>query len=138
MKAKTIAEYINLAPKEAQGKLKQMLKTIRLAAPGSLEGLKWSMPSFSYKRILVTFAAFKHHIGFYPTPSAIKAFKKQLVKFKTATGSIQFPLDKPLPILLIKKITTFRVREAVEKDGKWRIYKLITNYVTKNYPIFMV
>ncbi len=78
------------------------------------------MPSFSYRRILVTFAAFKHHIGFYPTPSAVKAFAKDLTKFATAKGSIQFPLEKPLPLRLIRKITEFRVRESVEQDRKWR------------------
>ena len=78
------------------------------------------MPAFSYRRILVTFAAFKHHIGFYPTPSAVKAFEKNLSKFKTARGSIQFPLEKPLPLPLIRKITAFRVRESNEEDKKWR------------------
>ena len=120
MKPKNITEYILLSPKETQKKLYEILKAIRSTAPGSIEGLKWSMPSFSYKRILVTFALFKHHIGFYPTPSAVKAFAKQLTKYKTAKGSIQFPLDKPLPLALIKKITKFRVRDAVEQDGKWR------------------
>ncbi len=78
------------------------------------------MPAFSYRRILVTFAAFKHHIGFYPTPAAVKAFAKVLSKFATAKGSIQFPLEKPLPLPLVRKITAFRVRESVEKDRKWR------------------
>jgi uncharacterized protein YdhG (YjbR/CyaY superfamily) len=78
------------------------------------------MPAFSYHRILVTFAAFKHHIGFYPTPLAVKAFAKDLTKFATAKGSIQFPLEKPLPLPLIRKITVFRVRESLEKDEKWR------------------
>jgi uncharacterized protein YdhG (YjbR/CyaY superfamily) len=78
------------------------------------------MPAFSYERILVTFAAHKNHIGFYPTPSAVKAFAKELSKFATASGSIQFPLDKPLPLPLIRRITAFRVRESNEKDGKWR------------------
>ena len=78
------------------------------------------MPAFSYRRILVTFAAFKHHIGFYPTPSAVKAFAKDLAKFATARGSIQFPLEKPLPLPLIRKITAFRVRESIEEDKKWR------------------
>ena len=119
-KPKTIADYIKAAPKEAQVKLKEMVKIIRSAAPKAEEGLKWSMPAFSFKRILVTFAAFKNHIGFYPAPSAVKAFKKELVKYKTAKGSIQFPLNKPLPASLVKKITAFRVKEAVEKDGKWR------------------
>ena len=66
------------------------------------------------------FAAFKNHIGFYPTPSAVKAFEKDLSKFVTGKGSIQFPLEKPLPLPLIRKITAFRVRESIEKDGKWR------------------
>ena len=119
-KPTTVTEYINAAPKEARQKLREMRTTIRAAAPGSTEGLKWSMPAYSYRRILVTFAGFKHHIGFYPTPSAVKAFAKQLSGFKTAEGSIQFPLDKPLPLDLIRKITAFRVRESVEEDKKWK------------------
>ena len=78
-KPETIAEYIQAAPKEAREKLSQMQTCIRAAAPGAKESLKWGMPAFSYKRILVTFAAFRHHIGFYPTPSAVKAFEKDLV-----------------------------------------------------------
>ena len=66
------------------------------------------------------FAAFKHHIGFYPTPSAVRAFANDLSKFATARGSIQFPLEKPLPLPLIRKITAFRVRESIEEDRKWR------------------
>ena len=113
-------EYINAAPKEARKKLREMRACIREAAPGAKESLKWGMPAFSYRRILVTFAAFKNHIGFYPTPLAVKAFAKDLSKFVTAKGSIQFPLEKPLPLPLIRKITAFRVRESVEEDGKWR------------------
>jgi uncharacterized protein YdhG (YjbR/CyaY superfamily) len=119
-KPKNITEYIATASAEAQEKLYEMLTCIRAAAPGATESLKWGMPAFSYKRILVTFAAFKHHIGFYPTPSAVKAFEKNLSKFKTAKGSIQFPLDKPLPLSLIRKITQFRVRESMEADAKWK------------------
>ena len=119
-KPESIADYIEEAPKEAQDKLRQMLTCIREAAPEAEESLKWSMPAFSYKRILVTFAVFKHHIGFYPTPSAVKAFEKDLSKFKTAKGSIQFPLEKPLPLALIHKITRFRVMESVEEDRKWK------------------
>jgi len=115
-----ITEYINAAPKEAQKKLREMLACIRKAAPGAKEGLKWGMPAFSYQRILVTFKAFKHHLGFYPTPSAVRAFAKELAKFKTASASIQFPLDQPLPLTLIRKITAFRVKESLEEDAKWR------------------
>src|ERR1700682_36733 len=116
----TITEYINAAPKEAQKKLREMRACIRATAPGAKESLKWGMPAFSYRRMLVTFAAFKHHIGFYPTPSAVRAFAKDLSKFTTASASIQFPLEKPLPLALIRKITAFRVRESIEEDGKWR------------------
>ena len=115
-----IAEYIEAAPKEAQKKLREMHACIRKAAPGATEGLKWGMPAFSYKRILVTFAAFKNHIGFYPTPSAVSAFGNDLEKFVKAKGSIQFPLEKPLPLPLIRKITAFRVRESIEQDKKWK------------------
>jgi uncharacterized protein YdhG (YjbR/CyaY superfamily) len=117
---KTIPEYIKAAPKEAREKMREMRACIREAAPGAKESLKWGMPAFSYRRILVTFAAFKHHIGFYPTPSAVKAFAKNLARFNTAKGSIQFPLEKPLPLPLIRKITAFRVRESNEEDRKWR------------------
>jgi len=117
---KTVTEYINAAPKEAQKKLREMRACIRAAAPGATESLKWGMPAFSYQRILVTFAVFKHHIGFYPTPSAVKAFANDLSKFATARGSIRFPLEKPLPLALIRKITAFRVRESIEEDKKWR------------------
>jgi uncharacterized protein YdhG (YjbR/CyaY superfamily) len=116
----TITEYINAAPKEDQKKLREMRACIRKAAPGAKESLKWGMPAFSYRRILVTFAAFKNHIGFYPTPSAVTAFTKELSKFATAKGSIQFPLEKPLPLALIRKITAFRVRESIEEDKKWK------------------
>lgn len=116
----SIAEYIDAAPKETQKKLREMRACIRKAAPGAKESLKWGMPAFSYKRILVTFAAFKHHIGFYPTPSAVKAFAKELSRFKTASASIQFPLKLPLPLPLIRKITQFRVQENIASDAKWR------------------
>ena len=119
-KPKTVNEYINAAPKQAREKLREMRECIREAAPGATESLKWGMPAFSYGRILVTFAAFRNHIGFYPTPSAVKAFEKDLSKFKTAKGSIQFPLENPLPLALIRKITAFRVRESNEEDRKWR------------------
>jgi uncharacterized protein YdhG (YjbR/CyaY superfamily) len=119
-RAVTIDEYIAAAPKEAQKKLREMLACIRAAAPEATESLKWGMPAFSYTRILVTFAAYKHHIGFYPTPSAVKAFAKDLAEFKTADASIQFPLEDPLPLDLVRKITAFRVRESLEKDKKWR------------------
>jgi uncharacterized protein YdhG (YjbR/CyaY superfamily) len=117
---KDITEYIDAAPKEAQKKLREMRACIREAAPGAEESLKWGKPAFSYRRILVMFAAFKHHIGFYPTPSAVRAFARDLSEYVTGDNSIRFPLDKQLPLSLIRKITAFRVRESIEEDGKWR------------------
>ena len=120
MKPKTIEEYIGSAPAEVQERLWQLHETIRAAAPGASEALKWSMPAYSYQKILVTFAVFKKHIGFYPMPSAIKSFAKELKNFRTAEGSVQFPLEKPLPISLIKKIVRFRVKESKDGTIKWR------------------
>ena len=121
IKPTTIEEYIEAAPADAQEKLKQLHECIRAAAPDAIEGLKWSMPAYSYKRVLVTFAVYKNHIGFYPTPSAVKAFAKDLEKYKTADASIQFPLDKKLPLSLISKITKFRVKESLSTDAKWKL-----------------
>ena len=119
-KPRTITEYITAAPLPAQEKLYQLLACIRKAAPRAEESLKWGKPAFSYDRILVVFAASKNHVGFYPTPSAVKAFAKELSGYKTGSGSIQFPLDKPLPVSLVSKITRFRVRESREEDVKWK------------------
>jgi uncharacterized protein YdhG (YjbR/CyaY superfamily) len=107
-------------PKKRTRNCVKCMRVFANLRPGAVESLKWGMPAFSYRRILVTFAAHKTHIGFYPTPSAVSAFAKELSKFVTAKGSIQFPLDKPLPRPLIRKITAFRVRESIEKDEKWK------------------
>jgi uncharacterized protein YdhG (YjbR/CyaY superfamily) len=117
---RNVNEYINKAPREVQKKLRQMRACIRKSAPRAKESLKWGMPAFSYRRILVMFAGFKHHIGFYPTSSAVEAFAQDLSKYATAKGSIQFPLEKPLPLPLIRRITAFRVQESLEQDKKWR------------------
>jgi len=119
-KPKTIEEYIEAAPEETQEKLRELHDTIRQAAPQAKEALKWSMPAYSYQKILVTFAVFKHHIGFYPMPSVIKTFAKDLLKYKTATGSVQFPLDQKLPVSLIRRMVRFRVKESREGTIKWK------------------
>jgi uncharacterized protein YdhG (YjbR/CyaY superfamily) len=119
-KPKTVSEYINAAPKEARKKLREMRACIRKAAPGSEESLKWGMPAFSVGRILVMYAAFKDHVSFFPTPSGVKAFSKELAGFKTSKGTIQFPLAKRLPLGLIRRITAFRVRESAGVGTKWR------------------
>jgi uncharacterized protein YdhG (YjbR/CyaY superfamily) len=116
----TIAEYIADAPKETRTKLRELLMLIRAAAPGAVESLKWGMPAFSYRRILVMFAGFKNHVSLFPTPPAIRAFKQELVKFKTSSATIQFPLDQRLPRTLIRKITAHRVKESLLQDKKWK------------------
>jgi uncharacterized protein YdhG (YjbR/CyaY superfamily) len=115
----TVAEYISAAPKEARAKLRELRALVAAAAPGATQSLKWSMPAFSYTRILLTFAAFKKHIGFFPTPSVIREFKKDLVGFKTSAGAVQLPYDRPLPKSLITRMTRFRVRELRARDAKW-------------------
>jgi uncharacterized protein YdhG (YjbR/CyaY superfamily) len=115
-----VTAYIDAAPKEARKKLREMRSQIRASAPGAKESLKWGMPAYSYRRILVMFGGFKHHIGFFPTAAAMKAFAKDLSKFTTGRGSIRFPLEKPLPLALIHTLVAFRVRQSIEKDGKWR------------------
>lgn len=117
---KTVAEYIAAAPKEARPKLRELRRIIRAAAPGALEELKWSMPAYSYHRILVLFAAFKHHVSLFPGPPTVRAFKKQLSKYKTSRATIQFASDQPIPAALIRKITAHRVKESLTTDGKWR------------------
>jgi uncharacterized protein YdhG (YjbR/CyaY superfamily) len=119
-KPATIAGYIAAAPAAERKKLKQLHAAIRAAAPGAEEGLKWNMPAYSLDKILVSFALYKNHIGFAPMPSAIRAFAKDLSAYKTTRGSVQFPLDKPLPITLIKKIVKFRVKENDEGTIRWK------------------
>jgi uncharacterized protein YdhG (YjbR/CyaY superfamily) len=118
-KPTTIAEYINSAPNEAQKNLRELYAILKKAAPGAREGMKWSSPVFEEKRILFAFAAFKSHLNFMPTPSAMKPFEKELAKYKIGKGSIQFPYNKRLPKALIRKIAAFRVKELREKDAKW-------------------
>ena len=118
VKSTNIIEYIESAPKQSTAKLYEIYACIKDVVPDAKEDLKWRMPAFSYKRILVTFAGFGHHIGFYPTPSAVTAFEKGLSKYVTAKGSIQFLLEKPLPLSLIRKINLFCVKESLEEDKK--------------------
>ena len=120
LKPTTIEEYIAAAAPEVQERLWQLHNCIKKAAPGAIEGLKWNMPGYSYQKILVTFAVFKNHIGFYPMESAIKIFAKELAKYKRASGSVQFPLNEKLPLSLIRKIVLFRVKESKDGSIKWK------------------
>ncbi len=113
--ASTIAEYIADQPTEHREKLERLRETIQKAAPKSQEVISYMMPAFKQNGILVYFALFKNHIGFFPTGSGVAAFQKELKDFKTSKGTIQFPLDKPIPVSLVTKITKFRVKEDEEK-----------------------
>ena len=115
-----VDDYIAVAPETAQRKLHEMRACVAKAAPGAEETLKYGMPAYCYQRILVIFGGFKQHIGFYPTGRAMKPFEKELAKFKRSRGAVQFPLDRPLPLALIRKIVAERVRLSIEKDGKWK------------------
>jgi uncharacterized protein YdhG (YjbR/CyaY superfamily) len=118
-KATTIDEYINSAPEEAQVRLNEMRAILKQVAPTAKETIKWGTPVFEENRILFAYAAFKSHLNFMPTPSAMKPFEKELMKFTTGKGSIQFPYDKPLPKGLIKKIATYRAKDVRDNDARW-------------------
>jgi uncharacterized protein YdhG (YjbR/CyaY superfamily) len=107
----SIDDYIKIFPKEVRGILTGLRATIRAAAPGAGETISYGIPTFTLDGNLVHFAAYKKHIGFYPTSSGIRAFKKELSPYKTSAGTAQFPIDKPLPLALIRKIVRFRVAE---------------------------
>lgn len=108
---KTVDEYISTFPKEVQVKLEKIRQTIQEAVPEAEETISYQMPTFRLNKILVHFAAYKNHIGFYPTPSGIKAFKAELEPYETAKGSAKFPLDEPIPLDLISRMARFRAEE---------------------------
>jgi uncharacterized protein YdhG (YjbR/CyaY superfamily) len=109
----TIDEYIKTFPEDIQIILEKIRQTIRKAAPEAVEAISYGIPTFKVNgKYLVYFAAWKYHIGFYPIPSAANAFKRELSAYKQGKGSVQFPLDKPIPYDLIKKIVIFRVKEV--------------------------
>jgi len=110
-----IDEYILLFHPDIQVLLNEIRETIREKAPNAKETINYQIPTFTLNGNLVHFAAFKNHIGFYPTPSGINIFKEELTNYKTSKGSIKFPLKKPIPYELIAKITAFRVKEQIEK-----------------------
>ena len=113
---KTIDEYIRTFPKDVQTILEKLRKAIREAAPGAVETISYQMPTFKLNgKGLVYFAAFKNHIGFYPIPSGVEAFEKELSPYKQGKGSVQFPIDQPVPYDLVKRIVTFRVNENLGK-----------------------
>lgn len=114
MKAESTDEYISSFPEEIQIILQKIRKIVRENAPAAQETISYRIPTFKLKGNLVHFAAFKDHIGFFPTSSPRRAFK-ELSKYKGGPGTIQFPLDKPIPYALIKKIVKYRVKENLDK-----------------------
>jgi len=116
IKIKNVDEYISSFPQKTQQLLKQMRKTIKTAAPKAVESISYGMSAYKYLgRPLVYFAGYENHIGFYATPTGNDMFKKELAVYKTGKGSIQFPIDKSLPLALITKIVQYRVAENEER-----------------------
>ena len=111
----SIDEYIATFPEEIRAILQTIRETIKAAAPDAEEKISYQMPTFFLKGNLVHFAAFKNHIGFYPTPSGIEAFKEEIARYQSAKGSIRFPLDEPMPLDLITWIVKMRVAENLKK-----------------------
>lgn len=114
-KSQTVDEYIASFPEPVQVKLKEIRKVIKEAAPEVQESISYGMPAFKLNGPLVYFAGYAKHIGFYPVPSGIQAFKKELATYIKGKGTAQFPIDKPIPYDLVKKITKFRVEENLKK-----------------------
>jgi uncharacterized protein YdhG (YjbR/CyaY superfamily) len=114
-KPKDIDEYISRFPIQTQRALKQVRATVRKAAPHAQEVISYGIPAFKLNGILIYFAAHSKHIGLYPKPSGSEALKKELSKYKGGKGTVQFPLDKPLPLGLITKIVKYRSRKNVQK-----------------------
>ncbi|MBK8368133.1 MAG: DUF1801 domain-containing protein [Bacteroidetes bacterium] len=114
---KDIDSYISEQAVDVRDRLEQIRQVVKTSAPKAEEVISYGMPAFKYHGMLVYFAAFKNHIGFYALPSGNEAFQKELSVYKQGKGSIQFPLDKPIPLTLIKKIVKFRVKENIEKVG---------------------
>lgn len=110
-----IDEYIKQYPKDVQKILQQIRETIHAVAPDALEKISYGIPTFTLKGNLVHFGAYKTHIGFYPGPLGIETFKKELSGYTTSKGTVQFPLDKPIPYDIITKIVEFRVKKSLEK-----------------------
>jgi len=113
---KTIDEYVSMFPDNVQNILEKLRQTIKESAPGAEEAISYRMPTFKLNGSLVWFAAFKNHIGLFPTSSGREAFKKELSKYKGGKGSVQFPIDKPIPFGLVRKIVKYRVKEQLNRN----------------------
>jgi uncharacterized protein YdhG (YjbR/CyaY superfamily) len=119
-KCRNVDEYISMFSKDTQKILEKIRQVIKENAPQAKEIISYQMPAYKLKRIIVYFAAHTNHIGFYPTSSAITAYKKALVSYAPSKGSVKFPFDKPIPYYLIRKIVKYRVKEDSMKLHKSR------------------
>ena len=116
IKVENIDEYISGFPNDIQKKLEEVRTAIRKAAPEAKETIKYTIPTFTLKSNLVSFAAYKNHIGLYPAPREVDAFKKELSAYKGNKSTLQLPLDKPVPVTLISRIVKFLVKRDLEKE----------------------
>ena len=124
-KFKTVEEYLSAFPAGTKKILQEVRKTIKQAAPQAEELISYNMPAFKLHGVLVYYAAYKAHIGFYPTASGIETFKKELSPFKNSKGAVQFPIPEPIPFDLISKIVKFRVKENLEKEKAKKNHAII-------------
>lgn len=115
VKPQNIDEYIQQFSEDVQEKLQALRQTIQENAPKATEKISYAMPTFAQEGNLVHFAAYKNHIGFYPTPSGIEAFQEELSPYESSKGAVQFPIDQPLPLALIGRIVQYRVEENLAK-----------------------
>lgn len=120
-KAKTVTEYIQRAPIESRENLRALRRILKKVAPKAMEAIKWGSPVLEEKRILFAYSAFKSHINFMPTRSAVEPFKKKLTTYTTGRDTIQFPHDKPLPQSLILQIALFRAKQVRDENVHWMI-----------------
>ncbi|WP_284651213.1 iron chaperone [Flavobacterium terrisoli] len=114
----TVDDYIALQPSAVKPLLESIRKTIKETAPQAEECISYQMPAYKHKGALVYFAAYKNHIGFYPTSTGIKAFPKEIAAYKNSKGAVQFPLDQPIPHDLIRKMVLFKINENLNKIKK--------------------
>ncbi|HEY1007866.1 MAG TPA: DUF1801 domain-containing protein [Sphingobacteriaceae bacterium] len=128
----TVEEYISRFPPKIRQILEQIRETIRNAAPDADEKISYGMPTFTLAGNLVHFAAFKTHIGFYPVPGGVEAFKDRLAGYRSGKGSVRFPLNEPMPLELIRDVVGFRVRENLERAGKKKASR-----TSQSGPVFL-
>jgi uncharacterized protein YdhG (YjbR/CyaY superfamily) len=118
IRPKNVDEYISGFPPATREALEQLRAAVRKAAPAAIEAIKYDMPTFSLKENLVSFGAWKYHIGFYPAPRNVAEFKDELAAFEGAKSTLKIPLGKPLPLALISRIVQYRVKQSLEKIRK--------------------